>query len=77
MVALEEGPFGIFNHFRNLFLKQGWIARGVRCPLCLSFWLGFAGAPFVAGATESVGSFITVALGLSGLAVVLQKLEGK
>ena len=38
MITTEEGPFSLFDKFRNLFLKDNWVGRGVRCLWCVSFW---------------------------------------
>jgi len=38
--STEEGPFRLFEGFRNCFTGDNWLGRGVRCPLCLSFWIG-------------------------------------
>jgi len=38
MLSSEEGPFSLFDKFRDLFQKENWIGRGVRCPWCISFW---------------------------------------
>lgn len=44
MLALEEGPFEVFTRLRNRFVDDTWIGRGVRCPLCLGFWLSLIAA---------------------------------
>lgn len=44
LVAKERGPFDIFKKFRAHFQKnateENWIAEGVACIACLSFWIG-------------------------------------
>lgn len=57
MVTRENGPFGMFFHLRALATSRilgtrddplpsarrwGWIAEGVSCPACASFWIGLA-----------------------------------
>lgn len=77
MVSSEKGPFAIFEGLRNAAAKafppkdgkQHWIDQGVNCPLCISFWLGFAAAPVVR--PQSVYEFIVVALAISGGVVVI------
>lgn len=48
MISQEEGPFGIFERLRIAGgaysfgedgRPQGWIGRGLTCPLCVGFWL--------------------------------------
>lgn len=45
MVALEDGPFELFLNWRGWVFERfgnGWVNAGANCPLCLSFWIGFA-----------------------------------
>ena len=50
MLANEEGPFSLAEEFRRGVRRrtQGkraeWIARGVECPRCMSFWLSAVAA---------------------------------
>lgn len=72
MIAMEEGPFSIFEQFRNLFLQPNWIGRGVRCPSCISFWAGLVMAEMMWFFGQS--GFVQVGiiwLGLSGAATFL------
>lgn len=39
LFAEETGPGGVAIRFRNLYTAQDWIGEGMRCVLCLSFWL--------------------------------------
>lgn len=39
LLAEEEGPFELAARWRSLFPDDDWVGRGVRCPLCISFWL--------------------------------------
>lgn len=39
LLTEEEGPFELAARWRSLFPDDNWIGRGVRCPLCVSFWL--------------------------------------
>jgi hypothetical protein len=42
-----EGPFRIYELWRNLFLSNNWLGRGVRCYVCMSFWTAFVFAVIV------------------------------
>jgi len=49
LVAKERGPFDALKAFRALFQKKdNWIAEGVACIPCLSFWFGLLFAALVA-----------------------------
>ena len=40
MVAKEAGPFNVFGKLRDTRTDpKDWVAIGVRCPLCIGFWL--------------------------------------
>jgi uncharacterized membrane protein YciS (DUF1049 family) len=42
MLATEEGPFLAFQWLRDAANHRAapWVAHGVSCVLCVSFWLG-------------------------------------
>lgn len=43
MVALTDGPFGVFHAFRKKVKStttKEWIRVGLNCPICMSFWIG-------------------------------------
>ena len=55
MVTREEGPFDVFDRLRAAAnrlpdnaegnrRRPHWIARGLACPLCVSFWLSLLAA---------------------------------
>ncbi len=50
MLANEEGPFSLAEKFRRGVRQRTegkpaeWIARGVECPRCMSFWLSAVAA---------------------------------
>jgi hypothetical protein len=73
MLALEEGPFSVFDRWRNLFLKDDWIGRGMRCPLCLGFWLALpaAVAALLFDRTLPADAALLVWLGIAGGQAVL------
>jgi hypothetical protein len=76
MVALERGPFSIFENLRGLILKQfgdqSWVFEGFTCPMCLSFWFGLIAACFLPGTWTD---FIFYWFALSGIATFLFKME--
>lgn len=75
MLAMEEGPFGLFRLFRaKVDPKQStWIGRGINCPLCLGFWVSFA----LYGLYQiNYVNWIVVALAVAGAQVALQKVFG-
>lgn len=67
MIALEEGPFEVFTRVRNLRLQDDWIGRGLRCPLCVGFWLALPAA-WVAGEAP----LLLWWLGIAGAQAALQ-----
>lgn len=73
MLALEEGPFALFDRWRNLFLNDTWVGRGVRCPLCLGFWLALpaAVAALLLDRTLPAEAALLVWLGIAGGQAVL------
>lgn len=74
MLAQEEGPFALFEKFRNLYVKNDWLGRGLRCPACISFWAGLTMAILLyylhSWYLFQVGVFW---LGLSGVSVALYR----
>lgn len=40
-LAWEYGPFGIYARMRGWAMTNAphWVAEGVTCPICWSFWL--------------------------------------
>lgn len=44
MLTLEEGPFELCTRLRNLYQVDNWFGRGLRCPLCIGFWLSLTAA---------------------------------
>lgn len=74
MVAREEGPFDVFDRLRARAqrlpsspdtqpnrLRPHWVARGLACPLCVSFWLSLVAAFIVA---QIAGLALVAAFGL-------------
>lgn len=69
-LAREEGPLALFSGFRNLFLKDNWIGRGVRCFNCVSFWVALLLALPLA---EPGMPVFLIWWGMAGGALVLDK----
>lgn len=75
MVTREEGPLDVFDRLRARAsrlpstrdasqpnrLRPHWIARGISCPLCVSFWLSLLAAFLV---TQVAGIAPVAAFGL-------------
>lgn len=75
MVTREEGPFDVFDRLRARAnrltstrdpvqpnrLRSHWVARGISCPLCVSFWLSLLAAFLV---TQVAGIAPVAAFGL-------------
>ena len=79
MVALEDGPWNVFYRLRSLVVnyergrRDSWLIRGVGCPACLSFWLGFVGAALLPW--QGWAWYVVTALALSGAATWLYRQE--
>lgn len=39
MAAIEDGPFDVFAKLQERIGQKSWVGRGIRCVLCLSFWI--------------------------------------
>lgn len=74
MITREEGPFDVFDRLRAWAsrlpstpdiqpnrLRPHWIARGIACPLCVSFWLSLPAAFLI---TQVAGVTPLAAFGL-------------
>lgn len=71
MLAMEEGPLGIFAKFREHIDPQQttWIGRGINCPLCIGFYVAIVIAILLPFATWS--ELILQWLGIAGGATIL------
>lgn len=76
MIALEEGPFGLFVSLRERVdpFQHSWLGRGLNCPLCISFWAGI-GVAVVSRSQR--GRMLLLPFALSGLGSFLYKMERK
>lgn len=85
MIVKEDGPLGVFYHFRNFVgavevedehgthleaLEGRWLATFFVCPLCLSVWLAI---PF----TVFLGGGVLEWLAMSGLSRFLLRISEK
>jgi hypothetical protein len=67
----EDGPANLFEHIRSLFERgPDWMAKGISCPRCVSFWLGWPAAALVVWGGEW-GLFVLLALAISAVIVLL------
>lgn len=76
MLAKEDGPWNLFQRFRNQHTTQGdWFAVGIRCPLCIGFWLALpVGAIYALTAPGTDLWLIPLYwCGIAGGAVLLRK----
>lgn len=71
LLATEEGPFEICTRWRNLWIKDDWIGRGMRCPLCIGFWLAWVAAVMIAPDWHSLFWYW---LGIAGAQLFLYRL---
>lgn len=51
LIAEDEGPFSSMAKLRGRVdpTRATWLGRGIRCPMCVSFWLAFFAAFFLPG----------------------------
>lgn len=74
MITTEYGPFDVFESLRNGLPKASMLGKLVRCPFCVSMWLGFVGSALL----PWLGFvwYLTIAFALSGVATILVKRYG-
>jgi len=72
-LAFEQGPANVFQHIRGA-AERGpeWLAKGVSCPRCTSFWLGWPAAACAVWGGDW-GLFVLLALALSGAVVIMTR----
>lgn len=75
MVAKEDGPFAVFTLLRNQFTNdKDWVAIGLRCPLCIGFWLALpAGWAYALLSDMHPWAWPLAWWGIAGGAVVIRK----
>lgn len=69
MFALEDGPADVFANLRNRFDSDSWFARGLRCPLCVGFWIALGVALLVPFSSWQM--FILTWLGIAGAQAII------
>lgn len=74
MIATEYGPFDVFERVRNWLPKTSMFGKLLRCPFCVSMWLGFVGSALLPW--WGFVWYLTVAFALSGIATILVKKYG-
>lgn len=78
MLAVEEGPFGIFDKARARFdpKQETWLGRGLNCPLCIGFYVSLAVAALLLPVPSwqiLVLNWLAVAGGMAALHLWLEK----
>lgn len=76
IIVAEDGPFDVLARLRErtgINQQRTWIARGLMCVACISFWLGLIVSVVVFGL-----SFESIAYGLalSAVSVILLRRVG-
>lgn len=74
MVSREKGPFEVFQWLRDRFVGNNWVAEGIRCFYCVSFWMAllFSGWLVLSG-TLTPAEFLLAWPGLAGAAIQIHK----
>lgn len=73
MVAQEDGPADVFARIRAIPNPESWIARGLSCVLCISFWVSLLAALLLAHQDPTMQRSETLLtwLGIAGAVMVL------
>lgn len=86
MIAYEDGPWDVFTRLRGHVSAASWdgrpetwgrhwTARGISCPLCISFWLSWLAA--LALPWQGLVWYALTALALSGMTVALVEVTSR
>ena len=77
MLAIEEGPLGLFAGIRERIDPQQatWVGRGINCPLCVGFYTAFAAVLLLP--YPDWQTFILQWLAIAGGAVLIHLWEPK
>ena len=71
MIVAEEGPAHIFELLRHATRDDShWLHAGIRCPLCISFWLSLPTAVMMANSWQE---FILLWFGVAGLVTLIYR----
>jgi hypothetical protein len=73
LAAIEEGPFAIGEWVRNRWTQDDWIGRGLRCPLCIGFWVALPAALAIAPGWTVLGWYW---LGIAGAQAIISRALG-
>lgn len=76
MLALEEGPFSLFDRLRDSVGGDNWLSRGVNCPYCIGFYVALAAALAVTERASAV-ELVMMWLSIAGAQTYLQATEGE
>ena len=77
LIAREDGPFNVAIRLRTAVQMgrgDSWVAGGIACPLCISFWLSWVAA--VIFWDGHLSNYILMALGIAGGALVTHHIVG-
>lgn len=72
MIALEDGPLNLFAKLQDWAeprQEKNWFAKGILCPLCLSWWLALPTLYFFQ--PLSAAQYMLTWLAIAGGAAVL------
>ena len=76
IIVAEDGPFDVLAKLRDrtgISKQRTWVARGLMCMACISFWLGLGAAMLRFGVSVEA---ITYGLALSAVSVILLRRVG-
>lgn len=74
LIAIEDGPFDVMASLRGRVNQSSWFGRGVRCVVCVSFWLAIPAAWIISPpAVSGAGSAWVTWLGLTGAVSVVHR----
>ncbi len=65
-IAREDGPFDLLADLRERVDQNSWVGRGIRCVLCLSFWISLPAAVVALSAAPPLIDFLLVWGGIAG-----------
>lgn len=78
MLALEEGPFGVFESVRARAdpEQRTWLGRGLNCPKCVSYWTALLTALLVAYLNDAWNAALLVLMwnAIAGGAIIVYSL---
>ena len=72
-ITSQDGPFAVFLALRNRFVKDTWLARGLRCLVCMSCWTGLLATLYLLWLREVGDEWPIVWLGVAGASVAIDK----